>query len=498
MADFTDKLLKKLELTLSERISPSGQDSYRCVLSGPPLDMLDRLLHRIKDRGGLQIASSEELIRPVLLPDNNSEDPTSLIQSGRCSDSHLAKVRTSNREQFLILLPPGHPLSDTLDTTFQYVGVPVEGTRPLYETELYSELLQDAVTSKLAGSSAPYIKLARGIIGRELAPIDAESSDRREQWDLLQRLHDSQLDGCTPHEMIISQLGLISCNEGELELKTHKKLLESLGNLLVSEGINAGFETLKGRADSELHEALEKCCQHLKNSCRTGSDFLARPTSSYRPCDTGNVPEWWRKLTLKVWQDLLEEVDPPPPEGLIKVELQNHLLKAGKGYPNLIQSNAIFKIGLLHDYEPVAITVSRRVGRKSPEQIQRHLLTSNGVFIEDIPPSHNNNVEYIFSGNNANGHEIKPVKIKLIALDSYDPGVFVHCRNANNTTPFKLQKKRGKSQESTYECQIGLSGTGYHQLDIYSAKNLEISEKLIGHEVTPEGGKDAKTWINES
>ena len=39
---------------------------------------------------------------------------------------------------------------------------------------------------------------------------------------------------------------------------------------------------------------------------------------------------------------------------------------------------------------------------------------------------------------------------------------------------------------------------GLHQLDIYSARELEISEKLIGHDVTREGGQDAEELINRS
>ena len=236
----------------------------------------------------------------------------------------------------------------------------------------------------------------------------------------------------------------------------------------------------------------------FEKRCQTGSDFIEKPTTSYRPCDDGVPPNWWKTLNLAAWQDLLEENEILKPNEVFKVELNEPLLNAGKGHPNLIQSTATFNLKLLPEHNNINIEVHRRVGRKTSEYIGQTSLSKDGWTFEDTPPQHSNYVEYIFSGEDAQGQIVKDVKIKLISLETNETGVFAHCRNAKHAKPFKPKKVRGKTKELTYECQIELSGMGLHQLDIYSARELEISEKLIGHDVTREGGQDAEELINRS
>lgn len=495
MSLFIEKLLNKIACDLKENIGASGNNQYRGVFTGPPLSLLSELLDRIKEEGGMPLPDFDEPMNPILLPDGGSCDPKNLKTSGKCSDSYLLKMRNSECDQFLILLPTGHPLNESMGTTIQEMGIPASETRPTFETRFFDQLLKGAIHGKGLKKEESYIELTKRLLRNEHSKLDTEAREQSHQWGLLKRLYDTDYTGVTEHDRIIATLGLISCSEDELSFPEHRKVLDNLGKILESEGINSGFQQLIEAAESNIQAALGACKNHIKSNCKTGSDFLESPALKYAPDASETIPSWWKVLTLDVWNDLLGESEEIKPEDLINVEAQEVIVSPGKGHPLVVQTDVKFVVQLLREHEPIKLTTQRRVGRKPLEVISIQTLSSEELTIIDSdPPNHPSYLEYIFTGTDENECEIKPVKFKMIALDSYEPGVVAHSRNSIRTKPFKPRKKKGKKKTNPgtlkFESFMELNSVGQHQLDLYIANGIQLDDKIYGQDVTREGGDD--------
>lgn len=495
MSLFIEKLLNKIARDLRENIGASGNNQYRGVFSGPPLDLLTELLDKVIEEGGMTLPDFDAPINPILLPDGGNCDPKNLTTSGKCSDSYLLKVRTSECDQFLILLPTGHPLNESMGTTIQEMGIPVSETRPTFETRFFDELLAGAINGKGLTKEESYVDLTKSLLRNEHSKLDAETKERPHQWGLLKSLYDTNFTGISEHDRIIATLGLISCNEDELSFPEHRKVLDDLGKLLESEGINSGFQQLIEGAEPDIQTALDACKNHIKSRCKTGSDFLESPALKYAPYTSGEIPSWWKVLTLDIWNDLLGESEEIKPEDLIQVEAQEVIVSPGKGHPLVVQTEVKFTVQFLKEHDPIELTINRRVGRKPPEVISTQTLSGEELtIIDSAPPAHPSHLEYIFTGTDGKECEIKPVKFKVIALDTYEPGVVAHSRNSTRTKPFKIRKKKGKKKAKSgaleFESFMELNSIGQHQLDLYIANGTQLSHKIYGQNVTREGGDD--------
>ncbi|MDA7823656.1 hypothetical protein N9A58_08735 [Opitutales bacterium] len=495
MSLFIEKLLNKIAHDLRENIGPSGNNQYRGVFSGPPLGLLSELLEKVKEVGGIHLPDFDKPMNPILLPDGGNCDPKNLTTSGKCSDSYLLKVRTSECDQFLILLPTGHPLNESMGTTIQEMGIPASETRPAFETRFFDELLAGAIHGKGVTKEDRYIDLTNSLLRNEHSKLDAETKECPHQWGLLKSLYDTYFTGSSEHDRILAILGLISCNEDELSFPEHRKVLDNLGKLLESEGINGGFQQLIEGAETDIQAALDACKNHIKSRCTTGSEFLESPASKYAPYASVEIPVWWKVLTLEIWKNLLGEPEEIKPEDLIQVELQEVVVSPGKGHPLVVQTEVKFTVQSLKEHEPIELTINRRVGRKPLEVISTQTLSSEELTIIDSnPPAHPSHLEYIFSGTDENECEIKPVKFKVIVLDTYEPGVVAHSRNSARTKPFKLRKKKGKKKAKIgvleFESFMELNSIGQHQLDLYLSRGTQLSNKIYGQDVTREGGDD--------
>jgi hypothetical protein len=133
MSHFVETLIHTIQAELASKIGSSGDTHYRGVFYGPPEEILELILQATIKTGGLAIGESGNLISPILLPFRNVTDPIDLNTSGRCSESHLVRVRTSSKHtQFLILLPPGQHMNESMETTIQQMGISPSQARFAY------------------------------------------------------------------------------------------------------------------------------------------------------------------------------------------------------------------------------------------------------------------------------------------------------------------------------------------------------------------------------
>lgn len=515
MSKLVEALCRSIGDDLSRKIDPASDSHFRGVFCGPPEDILEDVLKTAIDKGGLEIGSPEGLLNPILLPSRNCPDPDDLGSSGRCTDSHLVKVRTSERKRFLILLPPGNPMNESMETTIQQMGIPPGESRFAYRTPYFERLLTHAIALWDDKSAEAYVGLAKEVIRGEHALLDEESQDSTHQWGLLQRLFDLGVDGASSHERIMSILGLVSCEQSQTEYKEHRKIHDSLGDLLESAGIRQGFEILKNRASEDLHSSLDRCMQHIRAQCQSGSDFKEASTSSYSPfAATGSgvgLPDWWKVLSMDVWMGLLETSSSKARKDLV-VRCTNPVVPEGKGVPAVVQSSALFEVSHVDGDDQRPVMVSRRVGRRAPEDLGTFPRPVGGealVWDDQSPPEHPSHLEYSFEVCPVADEETKPAKVKLIALDSYEIGVVPYCRSAAKIRPFKARKKKGGKKGTKksggasdagmkYESTLEVHGMGMHQIDLYTAADLVLSEEMTGFEVTSEKDVNVAKPINSS
>jgi DNA phosphorothioation-dependent restriction protein DptH len=507
MSHLVEALRRTIEEKLSSKIGSSGDGQYRGVFFGPPEPILEKLLQLTIDSGGFNIGSTQVKLNPVLLPSRQCTDPKDLHTSGRCSDSHLVKVRTSECKRFIILLPPGHAMNESMDTTIQQMGIPPSESRRAYRTPLFGELLARAVERWHGSGSEAYLDMAKGVLRSELVMLDEESQDGAHQWGLLQNLFDRDLNGANGHDRIMAVLGLFACDTDQLEFNDHYRILERLADMLESEGIRQGFENLKND-NPDLAEPLNECMLHIRRNCKNGSDFKEAPAWFYSPMagseDGSELPQWWSELTLNRWIRLLG-ADPPPAKKELEVRCTNCIVPVSKGMPQVVQSGPEFLIARVKNGvdESVTVRISRKVGRKPSMEMDVCMLPTNGMGLkwkDPTPPEHQSFLEYCFEAINTTNIEIKSTKVKIIALDTYEAGLVAYCRNAAKSTPFKEKKKRktaamtktakkdGENGPHTteYECSLELHGMGIHQIDLYTATGLNLSKEMVGHDVSSE------------
>ncbi len=502
MSNLIKALTKYITRELALKVGTSSESHYRGGFSGPPERILGDLLDTSTQAGGFPIGETGMVMSPVLLPCRGGQDPVSLSGSGRCSDSHLVKVRTSDRNRFLILLPPGHAMNESMETTIQHLGIAPKEIGEAWRTPLFEDLLEGALKAPSDNNSELYIELAKGVLRNELMMLDEEHQDGSKQWGLLEKLFDWDVTNAVASDRILALLGLFSCGESELTFKEHNKIQNALADHLESLGIRKGFEALKESAPDELKDALDECMEHIRSQCHSGSDFKVAPASVYCPVSEVSqektIPEWWRKLTLEVWRSLLDTGAPSAKESLV-VKCMNTVVPEGKGVPSVVQSSVAFELSYTDKGDQRDIRVQRKVGRtvSDIDTIEREVGNDCVKWEDDDPPKHSSHFEYIFSVVAANNEEVKPTKLKVISLDSYSIGVVPYCRSAAKIKLFRTQrgkktrsKKRAqKKSASLYEATLEVHGMGMHQVDLYTSSDLDVAEYMVGEEVTSEQKK---------
>lgn len=505
MSKLVEALLGTIRNELESRFKSDGQGQFRVVYCGPPTAILKDMLEVVLQESGLSTSVTETPVSPVLLPMRGwQDDPEELHKSGYCSDSYLVRVRNSTNNRFLILLPPDQTLIESMETTIQRVGISPAETRFACRSSYFQSLLETAVAFRNTDKTSEFVDLAAGLLRRELLDLDQESNDSKRQWGLLRELFDRDVPGATPGESVLAILGMFACSEDQLDIDQHLGVLKRLAELFESEGIGPAFQLLHERAPEDLHAALDQFLDHVRESCRVGSDFKEAPASCYSPVRrrdaSAGIPGWWQILTLDIWDELLDTPAETKPAADLDVKCTNRVMPAGSGLPVVVQSSPTFEIKFASEVDTRPVTITRRVGRKPPEDLDVIDVENQVNEWEDRdPPKHNAYLEYIFKASDLNGIESKPVKIKLVSLDQYEIGIIPYCRNASKITPFKKgKKKRGSSQEPSYECSLELHGMGMHQIDLYLASGFSIERQMIGYEVSSEKEDKVAKPINIS
>lgn len=495
MKALADYVAHYLSAEVTRILERPGAREVRPIFRGLPCRIMDELLALLGGPSGLRVATSDgaEEHVPIFLVGNVAANPEGL-SSGRCTDSHLLRVRNNPACRcFLTLLPPGSVVNESISSSATYLGV-----EPVVEA---GELARDPFTSQLVRRAIGGLQwpqkqrdAAEHVVDQALADaarLDIGSEEREHQWEVIERLFEVCSSQAPTPRLLLAALGLPPCNLDDLGTAQHLGVLARVGHELESQGFAAAFESGIAAAD-DLREALVAAQSFLRGSSGDGSTFAKAPSSYYRvPISdvlAGNVPSWWDALTLARWDELLHS--DVAPDRALRVTA-NGIVDSGAGLPVLFQDLAAFTISVADD-EPdgAVVKISLSKGTKDFTELAEVTLSGrSATFSHDEPPEHQSPLRYRFE---AGGYTA--VTVRAIALDNYALGVVAYSRSASKLSLFKKVKKA----KGEYECDIDFPGVGSHHLDILHGEDVIVEDQITGHDTSAESSEPQQRPINKS
>jgi len=507
VSGFIQELSGYIASELTRNLTEAGGE-LRIGFAGPPDAQLSELFDAlVGGAGGTRFESvSGPVVLPTFLLDSGAHGGEGNSASRRCNQQELTKIRNFGPPQYLFLLPCTEALVGTHTGTTETIGIskPFEQVDDWIRTSLVEHLIKRAL-AKYSSNTVPSdkLRLILDLALRMAWESDEGHRDRRNSWGVIRRLFDSTVSSVKAFEMLCAIVGLPRCSADELGTKPHCRILRRLADLFERVGLRPGVDWIRERAAEDLIgfvPSVGEFAIHVFSRCRTGSDFAASPAESYSPIHgTRNaaLPEWWMRLTLKVWEQLLDTHDETPQAGL-RVTCCNTLVPSLKGIPNVVESNAKFEICVDDTVSEIEVSVERAIDMKRFQPYASFCASSEhqAAWQDTAPEEHEKQLRYRFS---AQGY--KPSTLKFISLAHYVPGVVIYSRTASLATPFRLNKKarysKGKKL-ARYECEISLHGIGTHQIDLYTRSDLYLGEEMVGYDVDSGQGEGVSRPINRA
>lgn len=484
---------------LLEKVGARDDAEFRCSFAGPPVLMLEELFTSLVDPGKSLVVRAGEEIRQVAvyLLDADVEDPPTMVKSGRCTGAFLVKARTARQvQEFLALHRMGEGIDQSLDTTIEPIGCAAEHEEAV---QWLNEPLIDALLERtLSHFGLAQLGQARAAVRRavEVAWVrDERYQDKPNAWSVINRLADGVVPGDkSGHLGVAAALGFPACAADDFGTKSHLEILSRISQVLSAQGLSSGFAQLRKNAENgraELIPHIDAFRDHVGKTCFEASDFIADPHAAYAvSTEAGKpAPAWWEALDAVAWSSLLDDDDGERVDLAFEVILTNTVAHDLPGLPALVQSEAEFKLRVQAIKPYMVIAVSRANGSAKFEPLDPVTVQQDEDFRMSLPvPPHQRFVRFRFEPlkDDGSASDMHAKAVKLIALDSYIPGIVVYSRPALRATPFKMNAK-ARDQDGRIvqrlEADMTLPGTGTHQVDIFKGVRVELGSSAVGYNV---------------
>lgn len=485
-----------LRTEISQSFASQQIAEARPIFRGLPSRMMERLLDELGGSSGLRVsaASGEARTVPVYLVASGVVNPSGLA-SGKCTDAHLVSIRNAQECRcFLTLLPPGVVVNESISSSATYYGVqPSVDRGDLSDDPFVQELIEFALERtewSRVQKEAAFKVVAQALIDASRHDIGAE--DCALQWEVMERLFEICERPNVAPELLLAALGFPPCEPGELGTKQHLSILERAGQEMESQGVASAFLAWSASIP-DLEPDLSAAEQFLRSSSSDGFTFARSPSAFYRlPMPwirSGELPGWWRSLSLARWNELLQA--DVTPERTLRVTAARALVSGGSGLPFVFQACVAFELSVGDD--DADGTVIRAFVAKGARDFlpagEVVLSGRTGVFGYDAVPDHQAPLRFRFE---SEGYA--PVLVRVIVLDRYSVGVVVHSRSALKHSLFK-PVKRSKGE---FECDLELPGVGSHHLDILHGTHVRVGAIVTSHDACVESSEPTDRPINVS
>ena len=495
MSNIIDCLAQFVKENIVAAIESSPDDALRVVFSAPPKAEISALFEALtKDQGCLVVETGKGTLDiPVYLIDPEAEDPHKSSTAARCTPNYLVTIRNFKFPVWLALQEVGATTNASLSTAVNPLGISKEIShfQSWLETPIITYILERYRASLGDREWGKGFDEALDFALAKAWDVDERYKDKRTAWRKLALLLDDTVDSSKPYESFLAKLGLPNCTKGEVGSSAHLKVLERVADMFRSLGLRSGFDELESNASEEILPYVQAMRSHIENQgVMEANDFSKNALQIYSPITSGETvspPDWWCRLDLAVWNDLLDASQDTvkPTKGELTAKLTNSLVGVPKGVWALVTAAVELEISNSGD-SPIDYIVERANGGATLQEISSGSVEKSSpveIFDNDIPV-HERFMRYKIS---AEGHV--PIVLKIIVLDAYGPGVVAFSAGSEKATPFKLNKKardHNNKKVARYESDLNLPGMGSHNLDLYVTKGCELDDIIYGYDVDAE------------
>lgn len=491
MSRLVSEIVKRVEDAVqSSAMNLQGSSAeLRTVFHGPPLHYLRPVFDALIVDGGIEarLPSGERVKFPVVLQLDQLPAGTTnprVGESGLCDESHLLVLRNSpSCPRFVALVPPGRHRNLSVSSASNECGLEADnnsGTATVEDwwRDEFIQGLVDCGLSRTTWSIEGQREQAKRLVEHAVNAadvVDRYDASRPLAWSVLSRVL-SISDPALPFSTLLSlACGYPPVDDGSVRAEEQIKVLEQLAAALVDDGFKSGIERLKLEADELDLAALDQCLQHLQKTCDVPTAFDRATPFYYGPVHGDSMiapPEWWTRLTVERWTELLEEERQP--EGALLIECTNSIIPPCKGINALVLADIELKVLLPEDEAgPIEALVIREVsGAKNRREWNLRLPEADTIADVAIP-LHKSPARYTVQ---ATG--LRKASVKIVSLQTWDPGVFVFCRTATKITAPK--KARASKDNIAFEANLALSGQGRHYIDVYVRAGVTVGSKATG------------------
>ncbi len=466
----------------SIRASPGAE--LRRIFHGPPQELLRSVFERLTANGGIQVERDPgvTITVPVFrLIDAGESQTVSRDQntSASCDSNYLMTLRNSpGVPRFVALLAPGSHANLSLASAMGEFGVSAtanSGTATIddwiadpYIASLITKVVERLEARHLSGDSC------RQLIEKALRAADeADQLDvhRKGAWAVLARVWEIPGDAAKPGDLLSFACGVPPREDGKVDAKSQHGLLDDIAAVFEEYGFKGAIARVAAESASDDQAALDAFGEDLTRRCELPTTFSRSPTAFYGPSEgfgLSAAPDWWKHLTVEKWNDLLQE--DRQESGACELECTNSLVQSPHGVNAIVLKEVHLTARLPEPVPaPVTIALSRSTGKSWGAQTWSHQAESSCQQVDDDLPAHKTPIRY-----SAESNGLKKATLRVIALDSWEPRIFVDARTASKVA---LPKLVGKSGSGTYETSLQLDGSGRHYLDIYVASGVELSNE---------------------
>jgi hypothetical protein len=489
VAKFIEERTRNVARTL-----PDSTAELRSVFHGPPVKYLRAALTHLAGDNGIEceVADGGRIIVPVLLP--LDEVPVGSVmplagESGVCDRQFLIALRnTGYARQWLALTPPGTHSAKSVTGATDEFGVSSEANGG---NATIAEWFDDALVQRLAEAALSRHqwhsdnqrdqarRLLEGVVNAS-DEADRHDSQRDYSWAALARVL-----GITTNHLSFPVQWSLACGvppmaDGSLNAEEQVRVLSEIAEIILNDGYAACAERLKKIAVGDEVEAIDAMLAHLRARADVALALSRGPQFFYASSisdELAEPPIWYVTLTADRLAELLEEDIVRP--GTLKFFVANPLVRAGRGLPYIVKHDITLRIELPTVGEtPSEVVIAREgAGRGNARQWTRNILETDAVIDSEVP-IHSQPIRYVASGDG-----LKRASVRVISLDSWEPGLIVWSQTA---TKLSLPK-RSRTEGIAYECHLALAGEGRHFLDLLVRANCRLDEFAHGEDVSTAG-----------
>lgn len=414
-----------------ELLSRDPNRDIRPVLIGPPDETLADLFNALTTNGTtnwtITAGEKNEPLATLLIDYNASTTPRPVTVISAVSEwDYAVTVRSSCRLMlFLVARSAADKMPESIRNTTEAFGIDRLNQR-LFNDVLWKYLLEQI--SALSGNTTTSTKEALSYIAkrsRDLSPTVRNDII----WQTADLMLQGNIPGLTSLNTLAARVGLPSLDTTNT-LDDAIKALDGLAAYLGDEGISGGITKLKNTtAAAGLGLDLDNLGDHLQQQVLSTASFERVPAVYYRPPTP--IPTWWRTLTTRVIDQMLNELGRNKPTGELKLDCTN-ALNAGTrilGEPWIVSSGASLRATTPSGTGSIVPIYQRRIGRALPVNIPP--LAHDPLTVFDFaPPVHDTPLKYSVLSTG-----FTPGTAEVLTLDTFVCHGTAHVATAEKNSP---------------------------------------------------------------